>query len=276
MATARVGDSQLFYRVEGRHGDPVVLIHGSLSDHHTFDRARRSLAVSLQVLVYDRRGYGESTGPAKAHAVADDAADLAGLLEAANLYPAHLVAHSYGGAVAIRLAVDRPELVRSLALHEPPFIGLLRDDPETAAEGERLERGAQGIRALIGAGRIEEASRLLVDEFSGEPGSWDRLPAPTRQVQMGYATRWDEEFRDPEAARPRATEVRELLLPVLLTVGGKSPPFLHRIVDRLGDLFRNASVENLRDVGHVPQLAQPEEYAGVIGTFLLERDVPTT
>jgi len=276
MAVVRVGESQLFYRLEGRHGDPVAFIHGSLSDHHTFDRTGRSLAGSLQVLTYDRRGYGQSVGPPKANAVREDAADLAGLLEIENFYPVHLIAHSYGGAVAFRLALDRPELVRSIAIHEPPFIGLLRDDPATRSEGERLDREADTIRDRLAAGGKEEATRRLVEAFSTDADVWSRLPAPTRAQLVRYVDQWDQEFRDPEASRPPAAELEELLLPVLLTVGGKSPPYVRQIVELLDRHLKNAVVEELRDVDHIPQVDQPDEYAGVLVTFLLERDVPST
>ena len=86
------------------------------------------------------------TGPVRTHPARDDAGDLAQLLESLDLYPVHVVAHSYGGAVALRLALDRSEMVRSLALHEPPFVGLLEEDPATAPEAERLWAGTSRSR----------------------------------------------------------------------------------------------------------------------------------
>src|SRR5208282_5850182 len=130
------------YDVSGQ-GDPTVLVHGSLVDRTSWRGVRRGLAQSLTVLAYDRRGHGESTGPVRIHPVRDDASDLAELLESIDLYPAHVIAHSYGGAVALRLAFERPEMVRSLLLHEPPFVGLLEDDPATAPEAERLWAGTK-------------------------------------------------------------------------------------------------------------------------------------
>ncbi len=138
MPFATVDQRALYYEVHGADGDPTVLVHGSFVDHQSWDLVVPGLSQALQVVAYDRRGHGRSAPGPRLHPVADDAADLAGILESANLFPAHVIAHSYGGAVAIHLAIHRPELVRSLAVHEPPFLGLLAENPATAVEAELL------------------------------------------------------------------------------------------------------------------------------------------
>jgi pimeloyl-ACP methyl ester carboxylesterase len=276
MPTASVGDALLHYEVSGGSGDPVVLLHGSWVDHHSFDALVGPLAQSLQVLAYDRRGHGQSTGPPRTHPVRDDAHDLAGLLEATDFYPVHLVAHSYGGAVAFRLAVDHPEMVRSLSVHEVPYAGLLRDDPVTSAEAEEVLARLRALQDRVRAGDAEGAARGVTDAFSLQAGAWDRLPSPVRATFLRHADRWCEEFEDPEAIGPDPRELSDLLLPILLSQGELSPPFLHRITAALAPLLRNAVVTTLPETGHVPQVTQPLQYAGLLGTFLLERNVPVT
>jgi len=276
MPTITVAGASLYYETTGPAGDPVVLVHGSWVDHHSFDRLLVPLAQSLQVLTYDRRGHGRSTGPARTHPVRDDARDLAGLLESADFYPVHLVAHSYGGAVAFRLAVDRPELVRSVCVHEAPFVGLLGDDPATAGEAERVLAVLRSLQATARAGDAEGAARGIADAFSLQPGAWDRLPEAVRTTFLLHVDRWCEEYDDPEALRPDPRELSDLLVPTLLTQGAQSPPFLHRITAALAGSLRNGTVLTLSEAGHVPQLTDPLEYAGLLGTFLLERNVPVT
>ena len=276
MATVRVRESELSYSFHGRSGDPTVLMHGSLEDRSTFSRVIPGFASSLHVLAYDRRGYGESRGPPTDHRVREDADDLAELLAAEDFYPVHLVAHSYAGAVALRLSVDRPELVRSLSLHEPPFYGLLRDEPDTLPDAERIDTEVIEVRRRIAAGDRDGAAEILVNAFAGEPAQWGRLPTAARSTLLRYLDQWTEEFRDPEAARPSPAELHDLLLPVLLTVGDQSPRFVHRIVGRLDGLLRNSVVQTLREAGHSPQVGSPDQYVGQVVTFLLERNVPST
>jgi len=275
MPTVSIRGSELHYELHGTSGDPTLLLHGSLVDHHCWDALVAPLSQNLQVVAYDRRGYGQSTGPTRAHPVRDDAADLAGLLEEIDLYPAHVIAHSYGGAVGFRLATDRPEMVRSLAVHETPFVGLLEDDPENAAEARRLLLGIRMVQDRIHAGDVPGAVREIVNSFSTDGGAWSRLRPPTQEQFLRNAPRWSEEFDDPDAIRPEGRGLADLLIPVMLTSGERSPLFLRRVNAALARSLRNVTLLTIPDAGHVPHLTAPQQYAGLLLSFLLERNVPT-
>ncbi|HYB79788.1 MAG TPA: alpha/beta hydrolase [Thermoplasmata archaeon] len=275
MPKAQIASVSVRYDLSG-HGDPTVLLHGSLVDRRTWDGVRPGLSQALRVLAYDRRGYGETTGPPRRAPVRNDAEDLAGLLHALDLFPVHLVAHSYAGAVALRLAADRPEMVRSLAFHEPLFLGVLEDDPATAPEAERLWEGMRRMQDLARSGHPDTAVREAMESLSTEEGAWDRLSPGVQQALMGHVDRWVEEMSDPEATRPDPSVLRELLIPVLLTTGERSPPFLRRITASLAGRLRNASTQTLPGVGHVPHLTDPNLYIAAIYGFLVERNVPFT
>jgi pimeloyl-ACP methyl ester carboxylesterase len=276
MPTVRVRGGELAYELTGTVGDPVVLIHGSCADRHVWDPVVPGLSQALQVLAYDRRGHGQSAPAPRPNPVRDDAEELAELLAALDHYPAHVIAHSYGGAVGLRLATERPEMVRSLAIHEVPFVALLEDDPTTAPEADRLERDVSDMRSLIRGGRSETAMCQLVEQFSTEPGAWERMPVALREMFVRNAERWAEEYGDPEALRPDPVALHDLLIPVLLTEGSLSPPFLRRITHRLDGLLRNAQLQELPDTGHSPQQTRPDQYVGLLVNFLLERNVPVT
>lgn len=275
MAKVRFGDVEIAYETEGALGDPVVLVHGSLVDHHSWDAIVGPLATSLQVLVYDRRGYGESTGPRRVHSVRDDEGDLARLLEHTGLFPAHLVAHSYAGAVALRLAIDRPELVRSLALHEPPMVGLLAHDPSTASDAARWEEWIVHRRREVGSGGAERAARELVNVFSAREGAWERLRPDAQAAAIRSIALWSDEFADRESIEPEPGSLEEVWIPVLLTSGQQSPGFVRRISETLAASLRNVVQRTILDSGHVPQVTAPDRYLGVLTSFLLERTVPS-
>ncbi len=276
MPTVRANDVELYYELHGGSGDPVVLVHGSWVDHRSWDLVVPGLSQAMQVVTYDRRGHGQSSLGDRRNPVRDDAADLAALLTEIDHYPAHVIAHSYAGAVALRLAIDRPEMVRSLAIHETPFVALLADDPSSAPEAERMMAGVREMQGLIRAGHAADAARELADVFSGEPGAWARMPAELRTTWERNAERWAEEYGDPDALQPDAAGLREVLIPVLLTEGALSPRFLHRITHALASLLRNVQEHELPDVGHAPQLTRPHQYVGLLVNFLLERNVPVT
>jgi pimeloyl-ACP methyl ester carboxylesterase len=276
VPTIEVRGVHLQYDQSGSSGDPTVLIHGSLVDSTSFSRIVPGLARGLTLLTYDRRGYGRSTPGPRSSPVATDAADLAALLEATDFYPVHLVGHSYGGAVALRLANDRPELVRSLSLHEPPLFGLLADHAETAEEGTRFLQGIGAIRTQIRNGDRAGAARSVVEIFSIAGGAWERLPERVREESAGTMDRWSEEYGDPDALRPRPGSLRETLIPTLLTTGVESPQFLRHIQERLAAELPNPTRREIPHAGHAPQITAPDAFVGILLQFLLERNVPVS
>ncbi len=276
MRVFRTGPHRLAYGTAGDGGDPVVLIHGGWNDHRLWDRVVPGLSASLQVLVYDRCGHGESSARPAGPAVAEDAVELAALLEGTGLYPAHVVAHAYAAAVGLRLAIDRPELVRSLAVHEAPYLALLEEDPSARAEGRRLRGELQRIRELAASGAPSEALEAYLDQFGSAEEDVAAFRAGTAGRSQPNAAAWAREMGDGEAVRPPMEELAGLNLPVLATSGGRSPVFAARILERFAGLLPNAQTLRLPDGGHFVPETEPDLYVGVLGSFLLERNVPST
>jgi pimeloyl-ACP methyl ester carboxylesterase len=114
--------------VDGLHvetlgdGPDVVLVHGAFGwGRQTFAEQYALAEQACRLHVVDRRGYGASSAP-DGVGWPVDVPDLVALLE--ELGGAHLVGHSYGGVDALLVAGDRPDLVRSLVVVEPPMYGV--------------------------------------------------------------------------------------------------------------------------------------------------------
>ncbi|MEZ6000141.1 alpha/beta fold hydrolase [Hyphomonas sp.] len=105
----------------GKAGPPILMIHGASANAREFTwTLAPKLDQDFRVLMADRPGHGHSRRPPRAETLAVQAAQMAGVLE--KLVPeeqAIVVGHSFGGAVALRLALDRPELVKGLVLLAP-------------------------------------------------------------------------------------------------------------------------------------------------------------
>jgi pimeloyl-ACP methyl ester carboxylesterase len=98
-------------------GTPVVLLANAGCSSGYFDDLACALAAGgSQAICVNMRGTGESRGSLDGITVHDLAADVAGVLEALDCGPAHLVGHAFGNRVARCLAADRPSLVRSVTL----------------------------------------------------------------------------------------------------------------------------------------------------------------
>jgi pimeloyl-ACP methyl ester carboxylesterase len=123
MPTVRVNDISVYYETHGA-GEALVLIAGLNSDHRLFRSVVPRLAEQYQVIVFDSRGIGQSAGAESPFTLATLADDTAGLLHALGSMGAHVLGVSLGGRIAAALALQHPDLVRSLILvstcMEPP------------------------------------------------------------------------------------------------------------------------------------------------------------
>jgi len=260
MPEAAANGVSFYYELQGS-GEPLALVHGSWGDAQNWRLVAPGLAESFRVLVYDRRGHSRSERPGTPGSVDEDGDDLAALLEALDLAPAHVVTNSYAGNIALRLATRRPDVFRSLSCHEPPLWSLLEDDAESQ---EMLQQGAASLEAVgmrIAVGDHEGAARQFVEEVAFGPGAWENeLPPETRAIFIQNAPTFLDELQDPDQLRVDEDALARLELPVRLTDGSESPPMFPRVIDRLVELIPRVTRETIEGAAHVPQLTTPERY----------------
>jgi pimeloyl-ACP methyl ester carboxylesterase len=267
MSTTIVNGVRLFYQLSGTAGEPVVLVHGSWIDHHNWDAVIPSLSQGFRVLAYDRRGHSQSERPVSFSPLSKDVADLAALIEALQLAPAHVVGHSMGGSIALRLAGERPDLIRSLVVHEPPLIDLL---PEAAAgqpgPGE-FKAQIAAVVDLLEAGQTEAGVRQFVETIIFGPGAWEQIPAEIRQTVLFNAPTFLEETRDPSLLSLDLPALRRYTGPVLLTLADDGPPFFRPIIERLAQALPQAERKVFAGTGHEPEYTHPDAYVATVSTF---------
>jgi pimeloyl-ACP methyl ester carboxylesterase len=162
MERFSLGNVDLAYEMTG-DGDPVLLIHGGGIADTMATLAPPLVAAGHRVVWYHRRGYGHSTGEAHL-SVASHAADAIALVEHLNLGPAHIVGHCFGGTIALQMALDAPELVRSLVLEEAAPNLLRLDSAET------LLAGMSVITDQFAAGDPEGAVVTFIEAIFGVAG----------------------------------------------------------------------------------------------------------
>jgi pimeloyl-ACP methyl ester carboxylesterase len=257
----------LFYESEGE-GPPLVLVHGDWSDHTTWQTVVPALAESFRVVSYDRRGYSQSSRPAELGSTRDQEDDLAALIEALGLAPAHVVATSFGGVVALGLATRRPELMRSLVIHEPPLMALVADDPEIQPLLAPFAAHLGSVLERIGRGDHEGAARQFVEEIALGPGGWELLPEPNREIAVRNAPPFLGQLGDAAATALDRSALARLAVPTLLTEGSESPRWFPAIVAELARTAAGAERGRFQGAGHAPHLTHPDDYVTVVRSFL--------
>ena len=151
---------------EAGTGETVVLVHGSWNQRQAWGFVVPPLADSFRVVTYDRRGHGDSEARPDAGTVHDDVADLAALIETLHAAPAYVAGNSFGACIALRLAADRPALVKKVVAHEPPFIDLLDASPDTRPMVQATKRELDEVRARLEAGDHAGAAEYFVEHVA--------------------------------------------------------------------------------------------------------------
>jgi len=264
---AEANGVKLYYELNGDRGDPMVLIHGSWVDHTTWDLVVPSLAESFRVLTYDRRGHGRSEKSGTQGSGEEDAVDVSALIMQLGLAPAHVVGNSFGGSVALKLAVLHPSVFRSLIVHEPPLFDLLRSErsaiPMLLEERERIEH----VIRLLESGDKLGGARLFMETVILRPGMWEMLPEQLRETIVANADTWLDETRDPAALDVDLQALTQFRKPSLLTYGGKGLRGSKLIIEKLAKTIPNSKVEFDPEEGHSPHLANPAKFVKTLRAF---------
>lgn len=257
--------------VERGSGTPVVFIHGGGRDYRYWDKQLDAFARRFRVVAYSRRYAppNDNPGIVPDYTAAVDAADLVALVRRLDLGPAHFVGASIGGVAALFLAVQRPELVRTLVLAEPPVLRWARELPGGAALLDRFLNDAfRPAGDAFRAGEPERAMGLLTDAFLGA-GTFAQFPEAVRRKVMRASRDWAAQTMStapfPDLARDA---VRGLAVPTLLLSGARTIP-LHALVDdELERLLPNVERVVIPDASHDLWADQPERCRAATVEFL--------
>jgi len=273
VAHANIAGITLEYDVAGAAaGNPIVFIHGAfIADTFLPLAAEPSLTEHFRLITYHRRGYAGSSHIPGPVSVAQQATDCRALLRHLGVARTHVVGHSYGGCIALQLALDAPELVGTLTLLEPGLMaGASAESYRTA-----LAHGVERYRAVGAA--------IAVDGFMQArwPGYQDALegvlPGAVAQAVADASTWFEGEVPGVFDWRFGEAEARHITQPVLSVLGGESDA----LWDRFGEIHRlllawlpDAEGVVLPGTTHFLQVQEPRGTAAALATFFDRHSLP--
>jgi len=259
MSSVRSDGCDLYYEEVGQ-GVPILLIHPAGATASSWGSATQELARIGRVLTYDRRGYARSGGD-PVRLVAIHTADAATLLEALGAAPAVVVGTSAGAAIAVDLAVRRPDLVRVVIAHEFPW-RFTRHRP-SGAQVVALAR----IGSLVLRGRQGEAAEaLLRAAYSYRDGSsaWDAFPEAWRRASKDNARATLVDFRNSIGSYPSAADLATVEVPVVCSYGARSPTSMVGLVQSLAAAIPTARIQQIEGAGHAVAFDTPTNFVQLI------------
>jgi non-heme chloroperoxidase len=267
--TAQIAGAVLHY-VEAGSGEPMVLVHGSLSDFRTWGFQRRAFSNRFRVIAYSRRGhYPNAVVPGDDYFAARHAEDLIAFILKLELGPVHLIGSSYGAYTALLAASERPDLVRTLVVGEPPILPLLKDDPaDTKLLAAFLDTVWNPSAEAFRKDAFELGVRIFYEGIT-EAGAFEKLTPSSRKGIMENAGAMKSEATGDKTFPPFTRELaRRILAPCLLLKAETSPLLFHRITDILADMLPNAETTVIRGSSHSMHVARPQEYNDTVMKFL--------
>lgn len=258
-------------------GAPVLFIHGASANANEFDwTLAPRLEDRFRLLIADRPGHGYSERPDRAHMLEIQAAQMAGVLEQrAGGEPAVIVGHSFGGAVALRLALDYPERVKGLVLLAPvshDWGGGGQAWYNRWATAPLLGPAFSNIVPLVGPGLARDGAATT---FHPAPVPADYIERAGTNLLFRPPT-FRANARDVMALREelsaQQTRYGELQMPVILFSGALDTvikPQLH--AGRLKDEVANFTLVKLPEEGHMPHHREGQQIAEAIARLASAR-----
>jgi pimeloyl-ACP methyl ester carboxylesterase len=263
MPELQVQGQRIYYEDQG-NGSTVLLLHSSGLSSQQWRRLLAALEPRHRVLAPDFIGYGRSapwSGAEPFHFSADLA--VAEAIGAIANGPIHVVGHSYGGFLALKLAAHHAIPVASVAAYEPVAFGVLfsandREGIEDLAVAD--SNGAFFAPELEGTVAWCE---MFVDYWSGA-GYWKRLPPPQQNAFASNARKMFQEVRSLVQDRTPQDEYRRISGPGLLLSGTRSPSSGRRVSAIVAETLPHGRPEVLTGAGHMGPLTHADRVSDLI------------
>lgn len=269
MQRAQINGATIEYEVQGA-GEPVLLIHGSIvADAYAPLLAEPAIASRFRLISYHRRGFAGSSRAPASFSIAQQAADARELLRTLGIERAHVAGHSYGGVVALQLALDAPDAVHSLALLEPAVMAV--------PSGQQFAENLAPIGTQYVAGDKAGAIEAFVQSVGGAdvravveerlPGAFAQAVADADtffQIEVPALAEWS--FTLDHASRIKA--------PVLTVLGADSVPMFVEGNALLREWLPQAENFVLPGAGHLLQIQNPSGMAEGLTGFFARHPLP--
>ncbi|MEQ6248845.1 alpha/beta fold hydrolase [Sulfitobacter sp. HNIBRBA3233] len=243
----------------------ALAIHCTLGHSGAWRGMAAALKDDLSLLAFDLPSHGKSGTWDRTGNVHDVATDMArGLIEG----PMDLIGHSFGATVALRIAIETPQLVRSLTLIEPVyFAAAIADDPQLMDD---YRRDNAALDAAFASGDEREAARVFNRDW-GDGTPWDTLPERMREhmTRLVHFVPASSAFLHYDSAGLlEPGRFAQAAMPTLLIEGDQSPPMSEKVATSLEKRLPNVERVVIEGAGHMVPVTHPDACAAPVRALI--------
>jgi 3-oxoadipate enol-lactonase len=236
-------------------GPAIVLLHAGIADRTMWSEHLEPLAeAGYRAVAVDIPGFGEASVPPGPDAPWNDVLQTMAEL---RIDRAALVGNSYGGAVALRVAVVAPVAASALALISAPAPGF-DPSPELGAAWEAEE-------AAVERGDFDAAVELVMDTWVPERLRDRVAPMQRRALELQAKAEGVTEAADPA---PDIDGLRGIEIPALVAYGERDMVDFREGAEAMADALPDARLEVIEGAGHLSPLEKPEAFRELLLGFL--------
>jgi len=256
---ADISGGRLYYEAAG-DGPALVLLHAGIADHRMWDDQFLVFAQHYRVIRFDFWGSGKSTTPDKPYSLHQD---LYQLLKFLGVEQAHLIGCSLGGRVSIDLALEHPQLVKSLVLAGSGLSGY-------EFGGERLQRFSEEMVAVSQRNDLDQAFELVIQLWIDGRGRTPDQVDPRVRERVRAMLRAHVEWQPAEQPLepPAIGRLTEIKAPTLIIIGDRDEANIFTIAEMLAANVPGAQTIVIPDTAHLPNMEKPQEFNRVVLEFL--------
>lgn len=266
MPTIKINGVEIYYEEHGSGDETIIFSHGLLMSGEMFTAQVDAFKDRYRCIVYDHRGQGKTPVAKDGYDMDTLTEDAAALIEKLNCAPCHFVGLSMGGFVGMRLAIRRPELLKSLMLMETS------SDPEPADNVPKYKKLGfvarwLGMKLVInkvmpimfGKKFINDESRSAKrEEWKQRIISADRIGI--NRALFGVITR--------EGVYEQLDKINT---PTLIIVGDQDTATVPAKSERMHERIKNSKFVIIEGAGHSSSIEEPEQVNKAIEEFLVNR-----
>jgi len=260
MPKKKVKDIDMYYEMTGE-GDPILFIHGLGSSTRDWEEQVPVFSQKYKIITIDLRGHGQTDKPKGPYSMKMFAEDIAELLKKLGINSTHILGISLGGGVAFQMAVDYPELVKSLII--------VNSGIEIPMDSFKMKLEAFKRTFIVKLVGMKKMGKVLAPRSFIKPEQED--------LRKKLIERWAENDKKAYLIALRALmgwsvrdQLKKIKFPTLV-IGSDEDYAPSSVKEEYTALIPNARFIEIKDARHAVSIEKPKEFNEIVMSFLSEQ-----